>query len=229
MRAWLQSQLYRLRFQKRRIAVYLLGCLCFSLGAKFFIDSHLGVDPLDVMVIGIVQHIGLTIGIVSGAVAISFLALWSAWNRRRPPLSPFITMTLVGSLIDLWNLVGLEQVTMQALPPFGLLAVALIFASYGSSLIIMSGIGIRIMDLVAITVVEKWRWPFYAAKLMFEVFFFTTGWLLGGPIGIGTAAFLCVVGPFIQPLMWANNRFLRMPNYGIPSMDRHRAPAAAMR
>src|SRR5207245_2461902 len=145
----------------------------------------------------------------------------------RPPLSPFVTMTLVGSLIDLWNLLGLERVTAPALPPAGLLAVALLFASYGSSLIIMSGIGIRIMDLVAITVVEKWRWPFYAAKLLFEVFFFSTGWLLGGPIGIGTAAFLCVVGPFIQPFMWANNRFLRVPNYGIPAMDRRGARAVA--
>ena len=207
-----------------RVGVYLAGCLCFSLGAKCFIDSHLGVDPLDVMVLGIVQHIGTTIGIVSGAVAIAFLALWSGWNRKWPPLTPFITMALVGSLIDLWNWAGMAEYSKALLPGYGLLAVGLLLAAYGSSLIIMTGIGIRIMDLVAITVVEKWRWPFYAAKLLFEVFFLSTGWLLGGPVGIGTVAFLCVVGPFIQPFMWANARFLSLPNHG---MARARQTAVA--
>jgi uncharacterized membrane protein YczE len=210
-----------------RVGVYLAGCVSFSLGAKCFIDSHLGVDPLDVMVIGIVQHIGTSMGIVSGAIAIAFLAMWSAWNRKLPPLSPFITMALVGFLIDLWNGIGLEQMSKALLPAYGLLAVGLLLAAYGSSLIIMSGIGIRIMDLVAITVVEKWRWPFYAAKLLFEVFFLTTGWLLGGPVGIGTVAFLCVVGPFIQPFMWANARFLSLPNHGMARANQAVLPATA--
>lgn len=209
---------------KGRIGLYLAGCLCFSLGAKCFIDSDLGVDPLDVMVLGIVQHIGTTIGFVSGAVAVAFLALWSAWNRKWPPLTPFITMALVGSLIDLWNWAGLAELSTSLLPAHGLLAVGLLLAAYGSSLIIMSGIGIRIMDLVAITVVEKWHWPFYAAKLLFEVFFLSSGWLLGGPVGIGTVAFLCVVGPFIQPFMWANARFLSLPNHGMAAA---RQPATA--
>jgi uncharacterized membrane protein YczE len=198
-----------------RVTLYLAGCLSFSLGAKGFIDSQLGVDPLDVMVLGLVRHIGTTIGFVSGAVAVGFLALWSFWNRRRPPLSPFVTMALVGSLIDVWNWVGLAKLSAVLLPPYGLLAVGLLLAAYGSSLIIMSGIGIRIMDLVAITVVEKWGWPFFAAKLLFECFFLGSGWLLGGPVGIGTVAFLCVVGPFIQPFMWANARFLSLPNHGL--------------
>jgi hypothetical protein len=197
----------------KRSLIYGCGCFIFSLGAKFFIDAKLGVDPLDVLVLGIVKHIGLTIGIVSGGIAIAFLALWAFWNQKWPPISPFITMSFVGTLIDIWNWVHLERYTTPALSPYPMLFVGLVLASYGSSLIIMSGIGIRIMDLVAITIVQKWKWSFFKAKMLFEVGFLSSGWLLGGPVGIGTVLFVCVVGPFIQPFVWANAKFAKLPNY----------------
>lgn len=197
-----------------RSLIYLSGCVCFSFGAKFFIDAKLGVDPLDVLVLGIVKHIGLTIGIVSGTIALIFLALWTFWNKQWPPISPFITMSFVGTLIDIWNWIHIEQFTTKVLSPYPMLLTGLVLASYGSSLIIMSGIGIRIMDLVAITIINKWKWSFFRAKMLFEVGFLTSGWILGGPVGIGTVLFVCVVGPFIQPFVWVNAQFLSLPNYG---------------
>lgn len=202
-------------FSKLQFSIYLLGCLLFSFGAKFFIDSHLGTDPLDVMVIGIVNRIGLTIGVVSGLISIVFLGIWSIWNKKVPPISPFITMFFVGSLIDLWNLLKLENLTNPILQPYALLTIAVILAAYGSSLIIMSGIGIRIMDLVAITMVEKLRWHFFYAKMSLEIFFVVTGVLLGGPFGIGTFAFLAFVSPGIVLFMSANEKYFKLPNYGL--------------
>ena len=121
--------------------------------------------------LGIVKHIGLTIGIVSGSIALFFLALWTIWNWKWPPISPFVTMSFVGTLIDIWNWIHLESFTTPILSPYPMLFSGLILASYGSSLIIMSGIGIRIMDLVAITIVKKWEWSFFSAKMLFEVDF----------------------------------------------------------
>lgn len=207
--------LFKMKFNKIQFTTYLLGCLLFSIGAKFFIDSHLGTDPLDVMVIGIVQHIGLTIGIVSGIISIFFLAIWSLWNKKIPPISPFITMFLIGSLIDIWNVLKIENLTAPYLSPFVLLVVAIILAAYGSSLIIMSGIGIRIMDLIAITMVEKLKWHFFYAKMLLEIFFVVTGVLLSGPFGIGTFAFLFFVSPGIVLFMSANEKYLHLINYGL--------------
>lgn len=202
-------------FSKFQFAIYLLGCFLFSFGAKFFIDSHLGTDPLDVMVIGIVNHTGLTIGITSGLVSIVFLGAWSIWNKKIPPVSPFITMFFIGSLIDLWNLLRIEEFTSSIFSPYFLLTIAVLLAAYGSSLIIMSGIGIRIMDLVAITMVEKLNWHFFYAKMSLEIGFVVVGLILGGPFGIGTFAFLAFVSPGIVVFMIANEKYLKIPNYGL--------------
>lgn len=204
-----------LRWRADQVAMYMAGCVIFSLGAKFFIDARLGTDPLDVLVIGINGHLHAGMGICSSIVAAVFLSWWTIWNRKIPPLTPFVTTAAVGFLLDLWTYLRLDQYTGQFLSPWPMLAAGLAMCSYGSALIIMSGIGIRIMDLVALTMIKKWNWSFFRAKMTVEVGMFVTGWMLGGPLGIATVAFLFFVGPFIQPFMLFNEKILLVRNYGL--------------
>lgn len=193
--------------------LYLLGCVIFSFGAACFIGSKLGTDPLDVFSLGLKSHIPITIGIAQGGFAALCLAVWGVWNRKRPPLSPFFTFFFCGSLIDLW-MWGRVALRM-GFSPYPLLLLGVLLCGIGSALIIMSGIGIRAMDLVAITMFEKLKWPFWLSKGLLEVMLFVSGWLMGGPVGIGTIWFLGVVGLAIQPLMWVGTSFLGLPNYGL--------------
>jgi hypothetical protein len=211
--------------------MYIFGIVLFSLGAKGFIDAKLGTDPLDVLVIGMNRHLGVGLGICSSLVAVTFLVWWMLWNRKLPPLTPFVSTAAVGFLLDFWNAIRLEQYTIGAVPVqivqiFGatvnlwaivLDVISLLTCAYASSIIIMSGIGIRIMDLVAITMIERWGWAFFRAKMVLEISLFMSGWLLGGPMGITTVLFLFLVGPFIQPFMWMNATYLNLPNHGIHS------------
>jgi hypothetical protein len=201
-----------------RLPIYLAGCVCFSLGVKLFIDANLGVDPFHAMTLGLVQVIDapyLQVGFMDAIATLALLILWMAWNRRLPPLSTFITMVLVGALIDLWSWLGIEAVTgslgSRTLP----MLAGLVLNAYGSALIIMSGIGIRVVDLVALTLVNRLGWRFYRAKLSLEAGFLAIGFVLGGPVGIAALAFVLVVGPFVEPLIWVNQRFLKLPDYGL--------------
>lgn len=201
-----------------RPALYAMGCVAFSLGVKMFLDAGLGVDPLHAMTVGIVQALDrpyIGVGVVNGAVTLTLLLIWMVWNHRLPPISIFVTMLLVGYLIDLWNMVGLEQWTQAALPSPLLMLFGLLLVAYGSALIIMSGIGIRVVDLLALTFVSRLRWRFYHAKLALEAGFLMVGFIVAGPIGIATIAFVCCVGPFVEPMIWANRRYLNLPDYGL--------------
>jgi len=198
----------------KQIALYLLGCVLFSVGAKLFIDARLGTDPLDVLVIGMNGYLHIGMGGCSAIVAIVLLAWWTAWNRRVPPLTPFLTTAMVGYLIDLWNYLQLERFTGPAYGSVTMVVAGLFICSYASSLIIMSGIGIRIMDLLAITMVEKWGHSFFRAKMTLEIGLFASGWLLGGPVGFATVLFLFLVGPFIQPFIAINTTILKIENLG---------------
>ncbi len=203
------------RFKKDQILMYLMGVGLFSLGAKCFIISQLGTDPLDVLIISIDKIFMLGMGICSAIVSLFFLTWWMLWNRKYPPISPFITTTLTGLLIDLWSWLGLGEYLIARMNEYTLLATGLMLCAYSSALIIMSGIGIRIMDLVVLTMVSKWGWSFTKAKMIIEIGIFSSGWLLGGPFGVGTIAFLLVIGPLIQPFMNMNAKRFSLKNHGL--------------
>lgn len=193
-----------------RLGVYFSGCVVFAAGATLFIHSDLGTDPLDVLALGLKRHVPLTIGIAQAAIAAVCIAVWSIWNRRRPVLAPFITFFLCGSMIDLLLLADLSWI--GSVPS---LAVAVALCAYGSALIIMSGIGIRAMDLIVISMTKRWKWPFWTAKAGVEAVLLVLGYVLGGPVGVGTLCFLVFVDGLIQPFMTLNRRALRLQNHGL--------------
>ena len=142
-----------------------------------------------------------------------------AWNRRLPPLSIFVTMVLVGYLVDLWNEIRPTGTTEALLTMPWALGLGLILYTYGSALIIMSGIGLRIVDLLALTMVRELRWRFYLAKVAIEAGILLGGFLLGGPIGLATLAFVATVDPFVEPMIRANRYYLHLPDRGLqPAM-----------
>ena len=195
----------------RKYLIYLLGCVLFSFGATLFITSNLGTDPLDVLAIGMKNTFGWLIGTTQSAFAILCLLIWSTLNRFKfPPLSPFLTFFICGYLIDFFLYCLNHQ---HIIHPFIEMLVGVVLCTQASALIIMSGFGIRAMDLVAISLTKLTSKPFWLYKGIAEVLLLISGWLLGGVAGIGTIFFLVFVGWLIQPCIRLNVK-LGMPNYG---------------
>ena len=194
-----------------KVSLYLLGCICFSVGATLFILSNLGTDPLDVFAVGVKKTFGLMIGTTQSLFAIGCLGIWSALNKWKfPPITTFLTFFLCGYMIDF----GLWLTNSQSvLNPIIEVLLGVILCTQGSALILMSSFGIRAMDLVAISLMEKTNKPFWVYKGFFELLLLVSGWILGGVVGIGTVLFLLFVGWFIQPCIKLNAK-LGVPNYG---------------
>ncbi|UFZ03314.1 hypothetical protein LQG66_29420 [Bradyrhizobium ontarionense] len=197
-----------------RLFIYLAGCITFSVGAYCYIYSHLGTDPLDVLALGLRTHLPVTVGMVQTAVAVVCLAGTAVLTSRRPLLSPLLTFFLCGNLIDL--LLHVELGPFLAINPLSFMVLGTMLCAYGSALIIMSGFGIRAIDLLAIAIVKRWSAPFWLAKGSLEALLLGSGYLLGGPVGIGTLSFMVLVNGLIQPMMWGNGRLFNLPNFGLP-------------
>lgn len=209
----------RLPYATRRIGIWLIGCVLFSLGGYLFIHASLGTDPLDVFSLGLLRHVPVTIGVGQSVIAVICIGVWAAWYRRRPVVTPLVTFFLCGSIIDVLRIPAVDPARFLPLSDVAVMLLATVLCAYASALIIMSGVGIRAMDLVAIAMVDKWHWPLWLAKMSLEGTLLLTGWLMGGPVGVGTLCFLGLVDTLIQPCMWANARVLRMRNLGMPGLD----------
>jgi uncharacterized protein len=195
-----------------RLVLYLAGCVVFAFGATLFIVARQGSDPLDVFVLGLREHLPITIGLGQGGVAIACVLAWAAWNRRRPQLLPMVTFFLCGSLID--GMLYIHVAGGWPVAPVFVVALAGILCAIGSACIILSGLGIRAMDLLALTMRARWRWPLWCAKGALEMALLAVGAVLGGPVGYGTVYFLVVVGLLLQPCIALLERACKVPNHG---------------
>jgi uncharacterized membrane protein YczE len=201
----------------RKIGMYLAGCAVFATGAYLFIHSRLGTDPLDVFSLGLLNHVPLTIGLAQTLVAVACLLCVAIWTQKRPLLSPLWTFFFCGSLIDI--LCFADAGRWLPLPPFAVMLAGAMLCAYGSSLIIMSGFGIRAMDLLALVMSDRWHWPFWLGKGVLEGLLLLSGAVMGGPVGIGTVTFFIIVDGCIQPLMWVNRNLLGLPQYWASPAD----------
>jgi uncharacterized membrane protein YczE len=208
------ATLLPLDYRPSQYALYLGGCVLFAVGATCFIEAGLGTDPLDVFALGVRDVSPLTVGLAQGAFAALMLAVWSGLTRGVPSVWPFVTFFFCGSMIDVWLHVGVLGRTPLADGVLMLLGVVL--CALGSAYIIMSGIGIRAMDLVAIALAQRTGRPFWVYKAVSEVALLAVGWVLGGPVGVGTVCFLVFVGFLIQPVMTLNGRLVGLPNHALP-------------
>ena len=209
-RRW-AAVLLPLDHRRSQYGLYLAGCVLFALGATCFIEADLGTDPLDVFALGVRDHTPLTVGLAQGAFAALMLLCWVVLQRRVPSVWPFITFLFCGTLIDV--LLATSALANLPTSATATMLVGVLLCAFGSAYIIMSGIGIRAMDLVALALAEKFSRPFWVFKAVLETLLLAAGWALGGPVGIGTACFLVFVGYLIQPVMSLNHRVVGLPNY----------------
>lgn len=180
-----------------RWTFYLVGLLVAALGITMTIKGYrLGIGPWDVFHVGLYRNFGLTIGswsIISGLVIVIGTA---AVLRQWPKIGTWLNMILLGVFIDIYN---------WLIPDFtGLGAQSIIFVlgvvvmGYGMGIYISPNIGAGPRDSLMLIFVEKFGISIKKVRTIIEVIVACLGWILGGPVGVGTVILALLIGQFVH-------------------------------
>ena len=191
--AWLKP--VRWQTFPRDFVVIQIGFALFALAIAFLIQSQLGTSPWVVLEVALINYIPLTpgqSGILTGAIVL-ILAL----ALREP-----VGWGTLGNIIciGLWEDVALHYLPIRAdLPGQVLYLVLAVLVMAGATAIyigVNAGAGPR--DSLMIAVARATGLSVRVARAGIEIAVVTSGWLLGGPVGIGTLAFALAIGPAVQ-------------------------------
>ena len=191
--AWLKP--VRWQTFPRDFVVIQIGFALFALAIAFLIQSQLGTSPWVVLEVALINYIPLTpgqSGILTGAIVL-LLAL----ALREP-----VGWGTLGNIIciGLWEDVALHYLQIRAdLPGQVLYLVLAVLVMAGATAIyigVNAGAGPR--DSLMIAVARATGLSVRVARAGIEIAVVTSGWLLGGPVGIGTLAFAMAIGPAVQ-------------------------------
>jgi uncharacterized membrane protein YczE len=177
-----------------RIARCVFGLGLFGVGIALIIAADLGAAPWDVFHTGVSELTGIPVGTVIVLTGLSLLLLWIPL-RETPGLGTVLNAVEIGLVVDL-VLPHLPEPTALA-PRFAMMVAGIVLVGIGSGFYIGAGLGPGPRDGL-MTGIARRGVSLHAARTGIEVTVLVVGVLLGGSIGIGTAAFALGIGPLVH-------------------------------
>lgn len=187
-----------------RGAQLLVGLFLYGVSLGFMVRGGIGVAPWDVLALGVAGQSGIGYGTVTVLVSIVVLLLWIPLRQRVGP-GTLLNALLVGPSADLTLLVLPEPPSVVVGAP--MFVFGLLLLSFATGLYIAADFGPGPRDGLMTGLVRVTGWRVWIVRTLIEGSVLLVGFLLGGPVGVGTVLFAFGVGPLIG---WFLPRITRM-------------------
>lgn len=178
-----------------RLANLFIGLMLFALAMALLIRAQLGVDPWDVLHLGLANHIPLSLGTIVILVGVVVLLAWIPL-KQWPGLGTIANVLLIGLGLDLflWLIPDVHGLGWQILTLVG----AIVINGLGGALYIGCHFGPGPRDGLMTGLHLRTGKSIRLLRTIIEVCVLGIGWLLGGPVGVGTVAYALLIGPATQ-------------------------------
>ncbi|MDQ1684469.1 MAG: hypothetical protein QOC82_1206 [Frankiaceae bacterium] len=188
----------RWRPRPATLPVLLAGLWIFGTGEALLVASRWGNTPWTVLAEGVSRHSPLSIGaatlVISGVVLFGWIPL-----RERPGLGTVLNAIVIAVAID----VDLDFLPRphQAIGQAGFVVVGIAAIGIGSALYLTAALGPGPRDGWMTGIARRFGLPLAWVRLGLELSVMLAGWLLGGRVGVGTAAFALAIGYAVTTAM----------------------------
>ena len=177
------------RFQ--RLIILIFGLTIFGIGEAFLVITSLGNSPWVVLSQGISLNSNLNIGQATFLVSFLVLILWIPL-KQKPGFGTIANMVVIAAAIEFGLLIVPETTNLAIKYFYILLGIALV--GIGSALYITCGLGTGPRDGLMTGLHYRTGVRVGRVRLGIEVVALSSGALLGGSLGVGTALFALLIG-----------------------------------
>ena len=179
-----------------------VGLIVFSFGVYLTIQASIGLSPWDVLVMGIAQRVGVLYGTVALVISLLLLTV-DLLMKEKIGIGSILDALICGKAVDLFN--WLELVPEQTVLWRGIimLAAGLLIMAAGQWIYMSVGLGCGPRDSFTVAVGKRLsRLPIGVVQNGILLLVVLAGWLLGGPVGIGTLISVVGIGFAMQLVFW---------------------------
>lgn len=173
------------------------GFFLFALAILLALYSNLGMSPWDVFHMGIVKNSLLSLGQTSQIVGFVIIML-SIFLGVVPGIGSVLNMIFIGMFIDLINSTGLLTTPESMVGKVLLLLSAIFIMGIASYFYLQVELGAGPRDGLMEGLVKKLKKPVWLIRGSIEITVLLIGFLLGGPVGMGTILLALGIGPSVQ-------------------------------
>ncbi len=167
-------------------------------GIYLTIQANIGAAPWDVLNLGLSKTFGVLYGTASVTVSFVILAV-DIWMREPIGLAMFIDAVVVGKSVDFFNHLGLVPKCTSLWTSVPVLILGLFVLAYTQYTYMIASLGCGPRDTLLVGLAKRLpKVPIGAISIVLLGTVTLVGWLLGGPVGIGTILCAFGAGPVMQ-------------------------------
>ncbi len=176
--------------------IYFVGIIILAFGISLTIKAKdLGISPWDVLHYGLYTQFGLTVGSWSIIVGIFIVSVSCAARKTWPKIGTILNMVFIGIFIDFFLFILPDPGPLWM--DFLTLMAGLLIAGYGVGLYVAAKLGAGPRDTLMLLLTEKTGWKVQWVRIGLEILVLILGYLLGGPVGIGTVIASVLLGSIV--------------------------------
>ncbi|RXJ01319.1 membrane protein [Anaerobacillus alkaliphilus] len=184
---------------KLKVNCYLVGLLIVSFGVSLMVNSNLGVGPWDALFVGLAMKLGLTVGSWLVIIGLILILLNSFLYRNKPDFTAFLTIFVLGVLIDFWLIFVFSEIAIiSIIVRVIFLLIGILLIAIGIALYLQANFAKNPIDNLMLAVQFRTGKSLTVSKTIIEVSALLLAFLVGGPIGLGTILVTFFIGPLIQ-------------------------------
>ncbi|OLN24271.1 BCR, YitT family protein [Domibacillus antri] len=201
----------------KRLVVYFVGLFITALGIALIVHTQAGAGPWDSVAVGLKLHFGLTIGLWSIIAQACVVIITALVERARFQFESILAIIIRSWFLDLWYYIILKDIEFTSSPAMQWTTFALGVCAVGT------GIGIYVearlpktpLDGLMIALHNAFGWSFSTARAIIELSGVALGFLLGGPVGIGTVIIAFVLGRIISMVNRRVKKYIAIPGNAV--------------
>ncbi|QJW46332.1 membrane protein [bacterium BFN5] len=161
------------------------------------IRSNLGTAPWDVLHLGLINYLPVTVGQVSQMTGIVVIGL-SYVMGIKPGWGTIANMVFIGLFIDMFMASSWFPLPKQLAAQMAMLLGGVLIIGWGSFFYLSAAFGAGPRDSFMVGSIQKSGWPLWRVRTAIESLVTMIGYFLGGPVGVGTIVVALTLGPSIQ-------------------------------
>ena len=167
-------------------------------GVYLTIQANIGAGPWDVLNLGLSKTLGILYGTASIAVSYAILGIDIAL-KEPIGIAMFIDALVVGKAVDFFNKIQAVKKCDSLMTGIPIMVIGLIIMAYTQYTYMSASLGCGPRDTLLVALARRARKiPIGAVSIALLGTATFIGWLLGGPVGIGTIICAFATGPIMQ-------------------------------
>jgi uncharacterized membrane protein YczE len=171
----------------------ILGSVLFAFGVVTMLNADMGMNTWAVLDCGITHYVNLSLGQVTQITG--FLALGLGWFMGFPPgYATLISIVFMGNAINTIIQIGVVPTPTALTSKLALIVLSAVCFGAGTVFYVTPELGAGPRDSLMMGLIQRLRYPVAYIRIGLEFAVILVGYLLGGPVGVGTLLNSVLVG-----------------------------------